>query len=287
MKINFSEHALLIQYIDAHSNITPVLVDVGAHIGTVTKHFAEKDWRVIAFEPEPGNHQRLLESIGSNEHVTVVQKAVSDVEETVEFYVSPKHYGIHSLQPFHETHTEKITVQSTRIDTVLRDLDIDAVGYLKIDIEGADFLALRSVDFEKTHPQLVMVEFMDARSQKNFDYNYHDMVNYMEQYGYKTWVSKWDEILSYGVDGEASDEHRFLGCEPYPVDNEPVWGNLIFVPEGDATLFDSELQKYIATATQYSKGMARRRWMEKLPAGKQIYKLLRSLRNATNQQSTG
>lgn len=284
MQIQFSEHALLKQYIEKHPAITPVLVDVGAHIGTVTTDFVNKNWRVVAFEPEPGNHRRLLEAVGSNERVTVIQKAISDeASGHVDFYVSSEHYGIHSLQPFHSTHTETISVQTTRVDVVLDELNINAVGYLKIDIEGADFLALRSFDFENIKPGVIMVEFMDQRSIPNFGYSYKDMVNYMQQYGYKTWVSRWDEILSYGVDGEASDEHRFLGCEPYPVDNDPVWGNLIFIPNNDAKLFQSELQIYLATNLRHAKGMARRQLIENLPLGKQVYKVLRKLQNLINR----
>jgi len=277
MLLQFSEHALLMKYIQTHPDIPHVLVDVGAHIGTVSYQFAKSGWRVVAFEPEPYNHQKLTTLLGDFDNVTIIQKAISNEAGAVEFYVSSEHYGIHSLKPFHETHTSSITVESTRVDTVLRDLQIEQAGYLKIDIEGADLLALQSFDFDSIKPQVIMVEFMDERSQKNFGYGYRDMVEYLEQHGYKAWVSEWAAIESYGVEGEAGSTHRFIHCTAYPVDSDPAWGNLIFVPEDDADLFQSVLQSYLDARVRHARGTARKQWLERLPAGAYIYQFARRL----------
>lgn len=278
MKIDFSETQLLMKYIEVHPDFTSVMVDVGAHVGLVSRHFAEKNWRVVAFEPEPYNHQKLQDAIGKYENVSIINKAIStEVSGEIEFYVSSKHYGIHSLQPFHESHTETIKVETCRLDSTLAELQIDRVGYLKIDIEGADFLALQSFDFARIKPQLVMVEFMDERSQANFDYGYRDMVEYMQQFGYITMVSEWAEIEAYSIEGREGDNHRFIRCEAYPIDSEPAWGNLIFIPESDARLFQSVLDDYLATRIRHARGTARKKWIEQLPGGRHVYQLARRL----------
>ena len=85
---------------------SPTLVDVGAHIGGFSKPFAERGWRVVAFEPEPQNYERLCADLENLPNVTCISEAVSDAsEQQVAFYVSSDHWGIHSLQPFHPVPT--------------------------------------------------------------------------------------------------------------------------------------------------------------------------------------
>ena len=120
---------------------------------------------------------------------------------------------------------------------------------------------------------------MDERSIPNFGYTYHDMVNYLAQYGYKAWVSEWSAIQSYGVEGQGSGDYHFIQCVPYQAHSDVAWGNLIFMPEQDTTLFHTELDSYMARQIRHAKGTQRRRTIESLPAGKYIYKFLQMIRN--------
>jgi FkbM family methyltransferase len=243
--MQFSEHDLLIRY--PFQEHQPVLVDVGAHHGTFARRFAQQGWQVVAFEPEPKNRAHCERNLASFEQARCIPSAVSDVAgQRVPFYVSEEHYGIHSLQPFHETHHPTLEVETVRLDTVLAALHIPAVSLLKTDIEGADFLALKSFDFERYQPELVMVEFMDDRSQANFGYTHHDMVAYMQARGYTAFVSEWAPIKAYAREGESSEPHTWLQCVPYPLGHVPAWGNIMFVPHAQATRFEDTLRSYLA-----------------------------------------
>jgi FkbM family methyltransferase len=284
MGFNFSEHDLLLRYLGGLKSVARVLVDVGAHHGFVSQKFVALDWHVIAYEPEPSNHAALQQRLGAAKNVTIIQKAVSNqAEEEVNFYRSPDHYGIHSLQPFHESHTETIKVKTIRLDESLVSLGVQEVGCLKIDIEGADFLALQSFDFKSLHPALVMAEFMDERSQTHFGYTHHDMVAYMQGFGYQCWLSEWAEIEAYGRADGTELNHRFIRCVPYPLDHKPAWGNLIFVPQKDALAFARVLAAYLSEQEKVIKGKNRRRFIESLPFGKSVYQLLKRLRRSKSK----
>jgi FkbM family methyltransferase len=238
----FSEHSLILFY----EYLSQCLIDVGAHQGTVSLPFLRKSWQVIAFEPEQHNRQKLLESTKAYQNFTCIPKAVSDVTgEKVLFHVSQEHYGIHSLKPWHETHKPAYKVETTRLDDALNELGINQVTVLKIDIEGADFLALKGFDFGRFKPELVMVEFMDERTLSNFGYSHHDMAAYMRDKGYSTFVSEWAPIKAYGREGVKGEPHQWLQCVPYPLEHEPAWGNLIFVPHQDIDKFSATLEKYL------------------------------------------
>ena len=223
------------------------LVDVGANRGEFSRAFAKRGWRVIAFEPEPNNFRALTDNLKQFPNAHCISKAVSDVSgQQVTFYVSTEHSGIHSLKPFHTTHTQTITVETTRLEDTLATLGIDSVTFLKIDTEGADFLALKGFNFNAGLPDFVMVEFMDERSQNSYGYTHHDIVEYMKGTNYLTYIAEWGAIEQYGR------SHQFLQCRPYPLSSPPVWGNIIFVKPSHRETFERALHRYLADL-QYSK----------------------------------
>ncbi len=272
----FSELGLILRYPFGGKNLT--LVDVGAHRGYSSKPFAEKGWRVVAFEPEETNFKAFQENLKGFDKVLVFQEAVSDVNgEKVPFFTSDKYYGIHSLKSFDQSHQYAYDVLTARLDKKLADLDLPNVDFLKIDIEGADFLALKSFDFNRYSPELVMVEFMDSRSVPYFGYSLKDMVDYMKNKGYEAYVSQWDKIKEYGRENIETEPHKWLGCVLYPeLMSKSFWGNLIFVKKSNLRKFDATLRDYLKNLRESS----RRRFLSTaakklLPSGvKKIVKKL-------------
>jgi FkbM family methyltransferase len=240
----FEELDLLVGF-PYQDNTPPILVDVGAHTGYVSGKFAEKGWRIIAFEPEPENRSALQKHLKAYHDTTIIPKAVSNqANQSVTFYVSSEHWGIHSLKPFHKTHQPKLTVETVRLDTTLEKLGINDVTLLKVDTEGADFLVLQSFDFTKIQPEIVMCEFADDRSVPNFGCSHHDIARYMQDYGYHVFLSEWAPIIEYGRKGKKSAPHYFLQCTRYPVNHSPAWGNLIFVRDDRLKDFEKTLKSY-------------------------------------------
>ena len=207
-------------------------VDVGAHAGTFLAPFAKRGWPVVAFEPHPALFARLNDTYGKLPNVQCVQRAISDTPGRLPFYTSDTHSGINSLAAFHPTHRPTVTVVVSTLREELSRLNVGAVTAMKIDVEGADFLALRGFDFGAHRPELVMVEFMDDRSSKHFGYTHHDMARYMGSHGYDTWVSEWAPIVGYGREGIPSS-HRWIGFHAYSGAGAPAHGNLVFVSPRD------------------------------------------------------
>ena len=274
--MNFSEEELLSNY--PYKNSFPILIDVGAHHGYFSLVFAKKCWKIIAFEPENNNRSVFEKNLAEYDQVQCFPKAVSDIKgNKIPFYVSNEHYGIHSLKPWHKTHKLAYEVETVRLDDVLTELQVTSVSLLKIDVEGADFLALKGFDFLKYSPELVMTEFMDERTQPNFGYTNHDVVAYMKDYGYCAFVSEWEQIKEYGRDGIATIPCEWLQCVPYPVDHEPAWGNLIFIPNSEKEKFAVTLQNYLKEAKKVKPKSYIRNIAKKIPGAKSLYNLIKSV----------
>ena len=66
------EEAELVRRVLARSGLeSGVMVDVGAHFGTVSILFADADWEVHAFEPDPSNRMRFRERFDERPNVTL------------------------------------------------------------------------------------------------------------------------------------------------------------------------------------------------------------------------
>ena len=274
-QVAFSEIGLITTFVFQAEH--PVMVDVGAHHGSSSKWFATHGWRVLAFEPEPGNRAAFERNLDHMENVTCLPLAVSDVTGTeVPFFVSREHFGIHSLTPFHDTHERAFNVSTVRLDDVLKEQEIDHVALLKVDVEGADFQALRGFDIDRFQPELVMLEFMDERTKPAYSYDHHDVAHYMTGRGYSAFVSEWAPINEYAREGVSTAPHRWLGCGPYPLDHAPAWGNLIFVPKARAADFEQTLKNYLEDLRRNRPGWLRS-VARRIPGARRVYSFLKNL----------
>jgi FkbM family methyltransferase len=273
--MNFSELKLLDIFFK--SKTKGVLIDVGAHHGVVSGVFAKKGWQILAFEPEEKNRASLQKNLTDFEKVKIIPKAVSDENNVkIPFYVSNKHYGIHSIKPFHETHELAYEVETTTLNSALEKEKINEVAFLKIDTEGADFLALKGFDVEKYKPEIMMLEFMDDRSMKNFGYTHHDVVNYMKSSNYVCYVSEWEPIKQYGIEGVQGEPHTWIQCKEYPLNHEPSWGNLIFIKKNKLKDFKKALNYYLNILMGNMSYQSRLRIIaKKIPGFKLLYHIIK------------
>lgn len=239
------ELGLILKY-ESKRDGKSTLIDVGAATGDFAVPFAKKGWRIVAFEPEPNNYSILKKNLKKYDDAICIPKAVSDTSGEVPFYVSSRHGGIHSLKPFHPTHHQTARVKVVRLDEALADLHVEQISILKVDIEGADFLALKSFDFYKFKPNVVMCEFMDSRSFENFGYTHHDMATFMSNHGYTAFVSEWGSMVEYASNDRWIVPPKFLCCAPYPLDHSPDFGNLVFVPSEQKDDFQRAIYSYLA-----------------------------------------
>lgn len=126
-------------------------VDVGANWGYFTlvgAHSVGEKGRVLAMEPDPRLFALLLNNLERNAlaQATALALAAADAPGVLALAghdAGGGNWGLSSLVSA-PTGTE-FPVQAERIDQVLRERAIDTVDLLKMDIEGAEDLALRGM----------------------------------------------------------------------------------------------------------------------------------------------
>lgn len=115
-------------------------VDLGAHIGIFSRHFAKLFQEVVAFEPTPETRACLEKNVPAN--VRIVPYACGDHEDVIQFRRHLKNSGCTELWDGEATEDSRFRYYSTRMIT-LDSLNLDQVGLIKIDIQGAEPMALR------------------------------------------------------------------------------------------------------------------------------------------------
>ncbi len=125
------------------------VVDIGAHIGYYTvigAHRVGSTGRVFSFEPEPHNFSFLEKNIAHNTlaHVVAIPIGLADVSGERTLYVNATNKGHHSFGD--DTHAgEKTLIPLDTLDHALAAYGSPVVDIIKMDIEGAEPLALKGM----------------------------------------------------------------------------------------------------------------------------------------------
>lgn len=130
-----------------------VFLDIGAFMGYGTMRIADYmqgQGRIIAVEADPDIAAVLRKNIAANDLscVTVIETAVSDVQETVTFYKTSN--TINSLneavlEKLGHSGFKEISVETRRVDEILKEQSINNIDKMNITINGGEMKALKSM----------------------------------------------------------------------------------------------------------------------------------------------
>lgn len=143
-------------------------VDIGANSPVLysnTYWFYRKGWRGINIDAAPGSVQIFERKRPRDINLEAL---ISDKELELTFFHWGTPYGVNTLSPEHAEYftrltgrqPTKITLRSSRLDTLLTaHLPLgQPISFMSIDVEGHDLHVLRSNDWERYRPELVLVE---------------------------------------------------------------------------------------------------------------------------------
>ena len=140
-------------------------IDIGAwdpEINSVTKLFYDAGWHGINVEPSPKWFARLLEQRPRDINLQV---AVSETPGEITYYEHPDGglgTTVETIADLHKTsgHLQKegLKVKTLTLTQICDEYAPRDVHFLKIDVEGGEGSALRSMDFQKYRPWILCIE---------------------------------------------------------------------------------------------------------------------------------
>ena len=179
---------------------SPFIIDCGSNIGLSVIYFKINypNAKVIAIEPDPLLFEILkknLESFGFND-VILIQKAVWYEDGIIKF---KQEGGFSGQISNNDDSNEIVEVTSIALDKVLKD---KSIGFLKIDIEGAE-----NEIFTNTSPILNNVDnvFIEYHSRKDDKQCLHTILSSLSQQGFRYHI-----------------HHEFISLSPFVNKNELV-----------------------------------------------------------------
>ena len=163
------------------------LVVIGAHSGVWLKPLFDEyqNQNILLVEPVPYNITLLKENTAKYKNISIETSAVSEKNQIKKFYyVKPdavkklgKHWasGIGSFDKQHilnhknkrfavsDPDIKEVDIQYLTFSDLIEKYSISSINLLQIDVEGAEFEILNSIDFEKIEIKKIIFEF------KHFD----------------------------------------------------------------------------------------------------------------------
>jgi FkbM family methyltransferase len=149
-----------------------VVLDVGAHVGVhaVTAARRLRDLggggRVVAFEPTEDSSAAIRAAAARNGlPVEVVRAGLGEEAGTIELRADPR-YGAHDAGVRSQFADGEVvaTAPLTTLDAWAAETGLDRLDVVKIDIEGAEILAVRGMrgSLERLRPRLLAIEVKDV-----------------------------------------------------------------------------------------------------------------------------
>lgn len=162
------------------------IVDIGANIGTFTllaARAAGDKGQVHAFEPDPENLALLKQNIADNHfsQVSVVPKAVGDQPGSIYLEVEDKDKGGGQI-----THNQTgLAVEMITLDAYAAAHQIKQIDVVKIDIEGAELLALKGAKqiLSKSKGTVLFME-INPQASAAFGHGAEELIELLESYGF-------------------------------------------------------------------------------------------------------
>jgi FkbM family methyltransferase len=181
-----------------------VSYDIGSHRGFMAGIMALAGAsQVYCFEPNPENieHLSMLRKLNPDLNLKVLDYAVSDKDGMAEFSIMPESsMGKLSESSFQSgvDNEGKIQVKVKALDNLIENGEIEMPGFVKIDVEGAEYSVLQGARklIEKCWPTFVI---------ELHSFNLaNDCKKFLDDYGYSS------RIIQNGID--LQQEQTFSVC---------------------------------------------------------------------------
>jgi len=166
-----------------------VVVDIGAHIGYYTliaANLVGDKGKVFAFEPAPENYALLVKNIEVNgyKNIIPVQKAVSNKSGTTNLFLFEQNKGMHAIYE-RSGYCKSIVVESITLDDYFSEQQ-DFIDVIKMDIEGAEMLALLGMDkIIRQSPSLKIFTEFRPTELRACGSSPQELLNRVTEYGFK------------------------------------------------------------------------------------------------------
>lgn len=168
-------------------------LDVGANVGTYALFIAKRigpSGKLIAVEPDPTNLRYLRQNVEANKLSQVAIEAAAAGAEagTVDLLIHPTNRGEHRVAKDPDCDGTRVSVPLVRLDDLVSQHGMGKVDFIKIDIEGFEYWALRGLEETLRTQQPILVIEHSGEATTNYGVSTDDAKELLLAAGYKPFV---------------------------------------------------------------------------------------------------
>jgi FkbM family methyltransferase len=115
------------------------ILDIGGNVGLFSLYAQDRAKAIYPIEPTP-DHFHILEDLTKEyNNIHPLQLAAHNEDTTIDFYISEENSTMNSSV---NKYGKKVEVQAKTIASIIKDLELEHVDFIKCDIEGSEMNAL-------------------------------------------------------------------------------------------------------------------------------------------------
>lgn len=161
---NFNEIQKLLQ----QTTQDDVIYFIGTHVGTLLVPIAKKVKTVVGFEANEDTFWFIKANLCLNKisNATIFNKAVGDVAKKVTFYKNTVNTGGSKIKPIKDSilynydNPKQVEVDMVALDTFISEQSLTPPSGIIMDIEGAEYFALKGMQATLAKVRFLYVEFV-------------------------------------------------------------------------------------------------------------------------------
>jgi len=176
------------------------ILDIGGNIGLFSLYIQDCAKAVYPIEPTPRHFAILQQLTKDYPNIHPVNVALHNQNEDIEFYISDNNTTMNSSINHYGTTT---IVQGRTIRTLISDLGLDKVDFVKCDIEGSEMIALTDETIAEVKDIVsvwsIEVHATDATLHPTVSINHNrdHIMQILKKNGYTTFKHRTDCIYAY------------------------------------------------------------------------------------------
>lgn len=210
-----------------------ICLDIGAHTGTWTIPLSKLCEHVYAFEALPyyNNVLQMTIRLFQRKNITLLNKAVANQTGQINMIWQDEQLSRKSVNARKELNSLSITVEGVTLDDFLvqQQLQTRKISFIKIDIEGAELLALQGATQLITQFQpVIYLEICEDYCQE-YGHSAQDVLTLLATQHYQAMLVKAD-----------------LTIRPINTQDYSGQGNVLFIPNNRLNQFNELFKSYLS-----------------------------------------